>query len=131
MAGLTRTQLGELREALERRQVELRDDIRRELLSADEQNYTDLAGRVRDSAEDAVADLLADLNISLVERQVQELRRAEAALKRMRLGDYGQCSNCGNDIEYARLRSYPTAERCIECQDLHEHTFAHEGTPTL
>lgn len=131
MANLTRTQLGGLKQTLDNRQSLLRDDVHRELLAADEQGFADLAGQVHDSGEESVADLLADLNITLIERQVQELRRVEDALRRMSMGSYGLCSNCGNNIEYDRLRSYPTAGRCIECQNLYEHTFAHEGTPRL
>lgn len=131
MATLTRTQLDELRGLLEQRGRTLRDDIRRELQASDEESYSDLAGRVHDSGEASVADLLADMNIAMIDRQVQDLRRVEAALRRMDMGIYGECDECGCEIGYERLRSYPTAKRCVECQALYEHTHAHEPTPSL
>ena len=131
MATLTQAQLSELKQTLEHRQQTLREDIRRELLASDEESYSDLAGRVHDSGEESVADLLADMNITMIDRQVRELRRVEAALRRMDMGTYGECDECGCEIGYERLRSYPTAERCVECQALYEHTHAHEPTPSL
>src|SRR3569833_2812942 len=95
------------------------------------ESYSDLAGRAHDSGEESVADLLADMNITMIDRQVQELRRVEAALRRMDMGTYGECDECGCEIGYERLRSYPTAGRCVECQAQYEHTHAHEPTPSL
>jgi len=131
MAILTQAQLSELKQTLEHRRQALREDIRRELLASDEESYSDLAGRVHDSGEESVADLLADMNITMIDRQVQELRRVEAALRRMDMGTYGECDECGCEIGYERLRSYPTAGRCVECQAQYEHTHAHEPTPSL
>lgn len=131
MTTLTRTQLNGLRQTLEDRRRVLREDIRRELLASDEETYSDLAGRVHDSGEESVADLLADMNITLIDRQVQDLRRVEAALRRIDMGTYGECDECGCEIGYERLRSYPTAQRCVECQAQYEHTHAHEPTPSL
>jgi len=131
MTILTQAQLSELKQTLEHRRQALREDIRRELLASDEESYSDLAGRVHDSGEESVADLLADMNITMIDRQVQELRRVEAALRRMDMGTYGECDECGCEIGYERLRSYPTAGRCVECQAQYEHTHAHEPTPSL
>lgn len=131
MATLTQAQLSEFKQTLEHRQRALREDIRRELLASDEESYSDLAGRVHDSGEESVADLLADMNITMIDRQVRELRRVEAALRRMDMGAYGECDECGCEIGCERLRSYPTAERCVECQAQYEHTHAHEPTPSL
>src|SRR3569832_1988489 len=115
---------------LARRQA-LREDIRAQLLAADEQTYIDLAGRVHDSGEEAVADWLADLNITFINRHVQALHEVERALIRIDVGAYGECRECGGEIGYERLRSYPTAERCVECQALYEPTHAHAETPSL
>ena len=113
MTILTQAQLSELKQTLAHRRQALREDIRRELLASDEASYSDLAGRVHDSGEESVADLLADLNITKIDRQVQELRRVEAALRRMDTGTYGERDECGCEIGYERLRSYPTAGRCV------------------
>jgi RNA polymerase-binding transcription factor DksA len=52
---------------------------------------------------------------------VRELADVEAALARLAQGVYGACSDCGADIEPARLRAYVTATRCHECQARHEN----------
>ncbi len=48
-----------LKTQLEQRRAELLSSIHKKLLESDNQTYNDLAGRVHDSADEAVADLLA------------------------------------------------------------------------
>jgi RNA polymerase-binding transcription factor DksA len=38
----------------------------------------------------------------------------------MRAGTYGECRDCGEPIALARLSAYPTAMRCLACQQRHE-----------
>ena len=131
MSILTQSQLSVFNQTFVHRRQSLREDLRRELLASDDESYSDLAGRVHDSGEESAADLLADMNITMIDRQVQELRRVEAAQRRMDMGTFGVCDECGCVIGYERLRSYPTAGRCVECQAQYEHTHAHEPTPSL
>lgn len=131
MTELSSAQIHRFKQQLERRQARLREDIHAELLAADGQSYSELAGRVQDSGEAAVADLLADLNIALIDRQVRELGRIERALLRIKTGRYAVCDDCGGEIDFERLSRYPEAERCITCQTQRERVFAHEGTPSL
>ena len=131
MASLTQKQITELQHRLQQRHAELRAEIREELLAADEMRYADLAGRVHDSGEESVADLLADLDVARIDRQVSEIRSIEAALRRVDMGVYGICRECDGDIDYKRLQSQPTAERCVTCQEQYERSYAHEGRPTL
>ena len=44
-----------------------------------------------------------------------ERQRIHAALKRMDDGDYGYCTDCGDDIEPKRLDADPTIPRCLDC----------------
>jgi RNA polymerase-binding protein DksA len=78
-----------------------------------------------------VADLLADLDAAIIDRQIEELRDIEAAQARMQAGRYGVCVDCGQGVGFERLSAYPTAKRCIECQTRRETRFVHPGTPTL
>lgn len=48
-------------------------------------------------------------------RREQQLRRIEAALRRIADGDFGDCQNCGEPIAAARLEADPTALLCIRC----------------
>jgi DnaK suppressor protein len=45
------------------------------------------------------------------------LQGIETALRRLRSGQYGVCSECGAAISAARLRALPFAERCRDCQE--------------
>ncbi len=47
-------------------------------------------------------------------RQLQ-LAGIEGALRRIANGDYGECFNCGEAIDPARLEFDPTTTRCIAC----------------
>ena len=48
-------------------------------------------------------------------RSALELQRIEAALGRIRTGEYGHCLKCGEDIAPKRLKVDPGALTCITC----------------
>lgn len=48
---------------------------------------------------------------------LEEIADIEAALKRIELGTYGECTTCGKEISPARLAAVPTAAQCIDCAD--------------
>ena len=131
MAKLTDDQLAQLKAALQQRYLELREEIRSELERSGNQHYADLAGSVADPGDASVADMLVDLNANLVDRQVNEIREVEATLKRLAELDFGDCVECGGEIGFERLMAYPTAQRCVRCQELREKTYSHENNPTL
>ncbi len=43
---------------------------------------------------------------------------AEAALQRIRCGEYGYCIECGDEIPAARLAAKPATPICLDCQAL-------------
>jgi RNA polymerase-binding protein DksA len=131
MANLSVEQQVELKQRLEQRRTQLQAEIREELIHSEEEHYIDLAGRVHDEGEQSVADLLSDFKIAIIDRQLAELREIEAAIKRMAMGSYGYCVDCGAEISSERLKAYPTAKRDITCQEIFERTYAQEGSPTL
>lgn len=88
----------------------------------------ELAG---DPGDRSVADLLAGLDNAEVSRDVGELRALEAARVRLASGSYGECESCGDEIAFERLRAQPTAQRCLECQRIHEKTFAYPAVRRL
>lgn len=113
------------------RWCELRDEIREVLARSDNEAYADIAGRVGDLEDQSLADLLVDVNLAEVTRDVQETRAIERALKRIALGTYGVCVSCGQPIERERLEAYPTANRCAACQRAYEHDHLTGATPRL
>lgn len=110
---------------------DLRQEIRSVLLRADDERYIDIAGRVHDAAEQSVADLLADLNVAAIDRQITELRAVEAALQRISMGCYDVCESCGESIGAARLHAQPAASRCIKCQNHIEKQCGLPSHPSL
>ena len=131
MAQFTDEELAQLKARLQRRYLELREEVRGELERSGDQRYVDIAGSVGDPGDDSVADMLLDLNAAIVDRQVREMREVEATLKRLAELDFGNCIECGGEIGFDRLMAYPTAQRCIRCQEVHEKTYSHENSPTL
>ena len=92
------------------------DDIRRELEKHEDQQFDDLIQQSADPDERSVADLLVDLNLTEVNRDVAELRAIEYALARVRAGSYGICRGCGEPIPEERLEAIPETPLCIDCQ---------------
>lgn len=48
-------------------------------------------------------------------RRTQQYARIDAALLRMQDGEYGYCTDCGEDIALKRLELDPTVAACIAC----------------
>lgn len=130
-SSLSKQQIDELRQQLQRRLQQLKDEVHEELLKTDEEQYIEIAGLVHDSEEASVADLLADMNLAMVDMHINRMREVEAALARIDQGSYGACIDCGDDIDHQRLRAQPMAERCYDCQSRHERSYTQEGHPTL
>ena len=84
-----------------------------------------------DSGEEAVRDLLTDLNAALFNRHILGIRDIEDARDRIREGTIGLCADCGEDIRFERLQVLPTAIRCISCQEQRDRTYAHQTTPNI
>lgn len=128
---VTTRQLSEFRSKLDQRNLQLRQEIREELLATDEQHFIDLAGQVHDLEEESVADLLVDLDLAVIDMHINEVREIEAALRRIQVGAFGICIECDTDIEVERLRAFPTAKRCLDCQQNFERNYAGNSTHSL
>jgi DnaK suppressor protein len=116
---------------LRARSQQLRTEIRDTLLRADAEQYAHIAGEVHDAEEDALADLLVDVNLAEISRDVQEFRDIDAALQRIATRTYGVCIQCGELIDGARLNAYPTAKRCLPCQRLYDRSKGTALPPSL
>ncbi len=128
---LTNHQINEFKSKLNDRFMTLRHEISKELLSYDEEQYGVLAGQVHDTADEALADLLVDIELASIDRHIQEINELDAALMRIAVGSYGECCDCIEPIALERLEAYPTACRCVVCQEVHERTFVHTQQSTL
>lgn len=129
---LKHVQLDSLKQELDRRYRTLIEEVRDALAAPEHQQYIELIDRgPADSADKAIGDALADINLAVIDRHVRELRDIEAARVRIGGGGYGSCADCGKDIGFERLQAYPTAKRCLACQRQRERFYAHEPTPRL
>jgi DnaK suppressor protein len=128
---LTREQALELCCVIEDRRALLLDELRKDLGQTRADSLEEITKAVPDSGDESVARMIADLDQAEVSRDVGELRRLDEARKRFDEGSYGNCLDCGTDIDYRRLRVNPAAIRCIRCQTRFEKTFAGTAHPTL
>ena len=115
-------QIHRLKEQLENRFNALWEEIGSELKGAARERFQQISGEVHDLEDESIADLFADLNLTVLDRHVQETRDINSALARIDKGTYDRCSDCGEAIDYERLVAYPTASRCVRCQDTWEKT---------
>ena len=66
----------------------------------------------------------AEVGVSSVQRDTDELRQVEDALARIQRGTYGLCVDCGCALPYVRLDAVPEAPRCVHCETERERTRA-------
>jgi RNA polymerase-binding protein DksA len=120
-----------LRAAMRARQTELREEIRQALLKSDSEHYLQIADSVRDLEDESFADLIVDVGLAEIDRDLDELRAIDAALLRVADGSYGVCEVCDKPIDPKRLDITPHALRCIDCQTLFERTHFQKTGHTL
>lgn len=120
-------QLAAFHKRLQERREAVLDELRRLLLASAEEHYAELAGRVHDSAEESVADLLVDLDLAETGRLVTELQDIDAARRRLSDGSFGICCDCSDPVGAERLTAYPVAKRCIRCQTDYETAKQRSG----
>jgi DnaK suppressor protein len=92
-----------------------RDELRRKL----NHRFGDVTVDREPDDEGALAtnNFAKDLAIATIERQRRELAEIEAALARIKAGEYGVCETCDNPIREVRLQALPWARLCIRCAD--------------
>lgn len=129
-AELTDTDIDHFRHRLQARLTELRQDVRDEVIRADHEHFSDVAGEVHDDEEASVAHLVIDVDLASIDRHVHEIQATEAALLRIGRGEYGLCIDCDQPIGRARLEANSAAERCIVCQTAYERQEAMSRHPT-
>lgn len=74
-----------------------------------------------DFAEQATERENDDVLAEIGEEARHEADQIRVALKRIDGGNYGECFECGEAIEPARLVAIPYATRCLRCAERLEH----------
>jgi DnaK suppressor protein len=132
MSQLTSSDIQSVENKLNERKKAVLEEVRKELDERENQHLASVMGNhPGDSGDVSLADWLADLNILRVDRQVRELREIEAKLAQVKDGTVNECVDCGKEIGLQRLLAYPTAMRCVVCQEKHEHIYQHGAHPGL
>jgi DnaK suppressor protein len=120
---MNESQLHHFRSLLERRREEIHHRIEEDQRRAQDP----FAEGVRDVGDTSVQTLITDTDLTLGDRRTQQLYEIDAALRRIDNGTYGECAECGGEIELKRLEALPTATTCTECAAERETT----APPTL
>jgi len=110
--GLTKAQIGKLREQLEDKEKEIRASLEtsragKALMAEQTQNLEDLPVQAH---EEWIFLNRNSIDVSL-------LREVEEALDRIDEGIYGECMDCDEPISTKRLEAIPWARYCISCQE--------------
>jgi RNA polymerase-binding protein DksA len=128
---LQNEQLESLQAAMRARQTQLREEIRQALIKSDSEHYLQIADSVRELEDESFADLIVDVGLAEIDRDLDELRAIDAALLRVADGSYGFCEACDKPIDVRRLNLTPQALRCIDCQTIFERTHFQKTGRTL
>jgi DnaK suppressor protein len=74
-------------------------------------------GEPDDEAAQAYENVSQEMLVATLERERRTLREIESALLRIKNGEYGICSACGEAIPKARLEALPWARVCVPCAE--------------
>jgi len=121
---MDKKRVDQFKKRLETRQHELRRLVSRNAQdgrTADEQAAQDIADK---AANSYTKEFL--FHQSNNDRQLLQL--VEEALTRIREGSYGECINCGNELNAKRLEAVPWTRYCIACQEKVEQGLLEESS---
>ena len=125
MTNISKNQLDELKKIMEAELAQLVSKTQDEMDPESKPSYIDVGGD-GNAGDEAVADTIVDIDNAVIGLHLQKAIDLNAALDRIQSGVYGVCIDCGEDIGYERIAAYPTAKRCIRCQQIREKMFASE-----
>jgi DnaK suppressor protein len=123
---MDKKKLDAFKKRLEDRQRELRQNVTRneqDGRAADMDTAQDIADR-------ASSSYTKEFLFHQSSNERQTLQMVESALSRIREGTFGECINCGNEINAKRLEAVPWTRYCIECQEKLEQGLLEQDTGT-
>jgi DnaK suppressor protein len=90
---------------------------REELIGRLYERRSQIAGEREPDDEGAFAlqDVIKDLALTNMEREIRTLTEVELSLRLMESGQYGLCGSCGDEIPTARLQALPWTRICVAC----------------
>lgn len=104
---------------LAQREAELRAVLR---ATGDSAEHSDAGkGEVVDFKDMAIEETQAVVEQAKAGQAVAQLEQVVAARRRLLDGSYGECLDCGEEIDLRRLSALPATPFCTACQAIHEH----------
>lgn len=73
-----------------------------------------------DEADLTSSELESSMKMRLKNREALFLKKINESLKRIEEGSFGECQECGDEIELRRLEARPTATHCVNCKEQQE-----------
>jgi DnaK suppressor protein len=89
---------------------------KREILQKIGGKKVQLVSQGGDFIDVATDSLEHELNYIFEERDRERLQHIDEALKRIKEDAYGECEECGDDIEIERLLALPFTRHCLDCK---------------
>lgn len=77
----------------------------------------EVKGGVPDISDEASRTYARQVILNLGEKEREELKLVELALKKMDDGVYGVCDSCEGEIPSGRLEAVPHTQYCVQCQN--------------
>ena len=112
---LSSKQVALFRELLESRIADLARTISRAT-----QETKAYATRQADPADQAASEYERQAAAQKADAARQKLKALQKSLERLKQGTYGECVECGGEIERKRLEAIPWAQYCVSCQEAQE-----------
>jgi DnaK suppressor protein len=95
--------------------------ILRHLEDISDSSVADIDTPSGDSVDIAALEINQNSLVKVGKRELNHLKKIDAALKKMEDGTYGECESCGEQIAVARLLARPVAQLCIDCKTAQEN----------
>jgi len=103
------------KQLLETRIAELERDLR-----TTEREARASEAKHADPADQAASEYERQTLAHKAARARQTLKALKEALSALQKGKFGECAECGGDIELKRLEAIPWARYCLKCQKARE-----------
>jgi DnaK suppressor protein len=95
--------------------------ILRHLEDLSDTSVADIDTPSGDSVDLASLEINQNSLVKVGKRELNHLKKIDAALQKIEDGSYGECESCGEQIAVARLLARPVAQLCIDCKTAQEN----------
>lgn len=103
-------------EELKKKLLDLRGDLMNDVTHNSESTKQMGSDGVQDIGDVSANTYNRQILLSLNDGQRAQLTDIDDALDRIKDGEYGVCTECGDEIAFKRLEVRPQAKYCIDCK---------------